>query len=102
MIKDRLLRILQAHQGVENAITSKELSQALGIRDSAAQPVTRGLIRRMIESEGWPVGACSSGYFWITTKTELAEYLGELSGRMAGIMKRRLMVEENYRKFGGR
>ena len=94
--KAKLLAILRDHQGRENPITARRIAQLIGVDDTEGRPVTRSLIRKMIEREGWPVAANGRGYYWIKTRKELLEYYESLTGRIEGIKHRQRMVVGNY------
>ena len=76
--------------------TSKDLAYYLGIDDSEAQPVTRGLIKQTMRTlclAGHPIGADRDGYFLIETQKELDDYVESLRGRIRGIEERIRLVQ---------
>ena len=87
-----VVELFENHVGRENAITSSEIAEQLGITDGEANPATRELIRDTIEEEEIPVAAGSRGYYRIRDADELDEYLETLRGREEGIRHRRQLV----------
>ena len=85
--------LFDEHQGKENAITSSEIAEQLGLDDKqVTNPATRELIRDTIEEEEIPVAAGSRGYYRIQDADELDEYLETLRGREVWIRHRRQLV----------
>lgn len=86
-MKNRLLNILQQHQGRENAITGKELARLFN------QPNDRKirlLIRELI-AEGVPVASATeapAGYFIARTFKEAEDYRQQVKGRLIEDCKR--------------
>lgn len=80
--KSILANILTNHQGSDNPITSKELSNKLGQRDAhATNPKTREMIRDLIFDYQFPIASKNTGYFLITDKEEYEEYVEDLVAR---------------------
>lgn len=88
--------VLLFHRGKSNAITSSELAEAVGIRETNGNPTTRFAIRELIEATGLSVGACSEGYYVIETHRELIDYVDRLDARISGIRKRKRLVSEAF------
>lgn len=91
-----LKEILMEHRGRRDAITSEELAERVGLETSNGNPEARFGIRSLIKKTGLPIAACPEGYFVITTRRELHDYLSALDGRIAGIESRKTMVEEAF------
>lgn len=86
-MKDRLLNILQQHQGRENAITGRELARLLNQGDDRK---IRLLIRELI-TEGVPIASATeapAGYFIAKTFKEAEDYRQQIKGRLIEDCKR--------------
>lgn len=92
--RERVRSIMATRRGAENAITSRELAQRIGIDDAEAQPKTRARIRDVIAVDGLPIAATSEGYFVIETQAEFLTYLQSLTHRVAEIEERKRLVIE--------
>jgi len=77
-IKTELRRILERHQGRDQAVTGMELAKRLGHRNDRE---IRQVIRELI-AEGLPVASCGAGYFLATSYAEAREYADSLKGRL--------------------
>jgi hypothetical protein len=83
-LKERLLNILQQHQGRQNAITGRELARLLNQSDDRK---VRLLIRELI-TEGVPVASVTeapAGYFIARTFKEAEDYRQQVKSRTARI-----------------
>lgn len=81
--------MLLNHQGSDDPIPSREISDEVGIDEVESFPVTRGVIREIIEEDGVPVAASGNGYFVIETEDELEVYLDSLNERLMNIAERK-------------
>ena len=75
-LESTILRILEAHQGKDFAISRKELVDK--INDPEPQFPTnereiRETIKHLVTQHGQRIGSCSKGYFMIETDQELIE-----------------------------
>lgn len=91
----KLRDILNEHKGKDNAITSAEIANKLGINEDATHALTRSLITQAIEKYRLPVAATVKGYYIVATKEEADEYITNLTSRISGILKRRETFEKN-------
>lgn len=97
-MKNRLLNILQQHQGRENAITGKELALLFN------QPNDRKirlLIEELIE-EGYPILSSPTkpwGYFIATSIQEVKDCTDGLKSRAVQIFERRQRLIKNAEKI---
>lgn len=84
-LKDRVLAILEHHQGRANAITSYDLALALGLSRNRAVQRKLQLIIRELRKEGKPVLATCSipyGYYYASTWAEVQDCLASLRSRL--------------------
>jgi hypothetical protein len=91
--------ILKDHRGVDNAISSAEINERVGIESTdGSQPRTREIIRFLMFEEDMVIGShTGAGYFLIETEDELLDYIEDLDGRIQSIMERRKKVMDLYR-----
>lgn len=92
--------ILSTHRGSEQAVTSQEIADLTGLDSLDSTPRTRGVIRRLSEEHGFPIGASSNGYFLIADGDEADEYLETLNTRIQGIVKRKQTVQNAIEQRG--
>jgi hypothetical protein len=99
-LMDEIEAVLLKHVGKKNAITAREISNALGIKDNATWINTRMLIRKLMKNKQLPMGALDNGgYFMIENEKELNEYAKMLDRRANGIVTRKaraIVYFENY------
>lgn len=95
-LTDGLYDLLTTHRGRDNAITSGEIADELGITDGTANPTTRFAIRDLIQSTGLPIAGSPNGYFVIDSRQELRDYITRLEQRKAGIDARIHHVRNAY------
>ena len=88
--------ILRSHKGRDDAITSSEIADRLGIPEMNGNPITRREIREIMLQTGEAIGASSEGYFMIETQKELHDYVAYLESRISGIEDRITLVERCY------
>ena len=88
-----VVELFEEHVGRENAITSSEIAEQLGLDDKqVTNPATRELILDTIEAEEIPVAGGPHGYYRIKEHEEFVEYMESLRGREEGIRHRRQLV----------
>lgn len=94
--KRQLRDIFDSLRGVENALPAKELVDHLDTMEMHDTcPMIRKLIRELIE-DGEPIASCKEGYYRISTKVELDDYLESLQSRCDGIHERIVNVTNAY------
>jgi hypothetical protein len=93
---DDLQDILEG-RGRDDAITSSELSDRLGLEDGEASPKAREAVRVLRDERSVPVRAGNVGYWICQTQAEADEYLDDLRGRIAGIEE----SMQNFREAWG-
>ena len=76
-IADHLKRY---HPGEQNAVTSRELESAFGIRGKELRDVINTLRR-----SGVPIGSSGNGYFYAVTEQEVRSTIGHMTHRIGGI-----------------
>lgn len=102
-LREKVRSLLLDHKGSDDPITSREISEELGLDEVESFPTTRGMIRDVIEEDEVPIAASGSGYFVIETEDELEDYLDSLNERMMNIAERRYLVRsaaEDWHGFG--
>ena len=93
----RIKDILLAHQGTDNAITSKGISSMLGLpTEDDTQFASRTIIWETASRYNLPVVAHGKGYFIATSPDEIASYNANIQRRIAGMQKTRDMVNKNF------
>lgn len=92
---------LEGRTSKEDAITSGELSERLGLDDGEANPEARELVRDAMEEHDLPVVSCHAGYWLADSPEEVENYIQNLDSRIAGIQerKRRLVAAYNRRRY---
>lgn len=88
--------VLTEHRTPDNAISSTELSERVGIEQSNGTPEARFAIRSLIKKTGLPIGACSDGYYLITSERQLYDYIERLNSRIEGIETRKSLLIEAF------
>ena len=95
--KRELKLILERHEGRDRAITSRELSQLVGIPDREIRLTIEELI-----NDGLPVVSATeypAGYFLPMTIEEAREYTQSLRSRSIQIFLRRRKVIKNTEEY---
>ena len=91
--KDILLRIkeiLEAHKGIQNTISSREIEKLLGFRKEDTHVEARTKILETIMKYKLPIAATpAKGYYLVTTKKELDDYTKSLESRINKINTRK-------------
>ena len=91
--------ILLQHKGKANAITSKEISWAMGFPMEDTQTVSRRVIWKTAKEYGLPLVSCRRGYFIAETDDEMAEYNSNIQRRIDAMEKTRKIVNKNYQEW---
>lgn len=86
--------ILEDHRGKDDPITSREISNQVGIDEPGSFPTTRGAITKLLHEEKIPIGASGNGYFILESEDEIDEYIGNLTRRINGLEERKIAVWE--------
>ena len=89
---DDLESLLWDHVGPENSITSTEVSDELGIKDSNGNPKTREAIKIVLRERGVPVIAGANGYYIAETEKQVRDELDSLDQRIQGIEERKQLI----------
>ncbi len=96
--------VLVAHKGKANAISARDLSKHLGIKDGDTFINTRTIIDKTIRRYQLPIAAHTStpaGYYLIKSADELYEYMGTLESRKIQIEDKKALVFKNYIDYYG-
>lgn len=95
---EEVREILKGHRGMDNAITSGEINERVGIEATdGSQPRTREAIKYLMFEENMVIGSHRTGYFLIESEEEMLDYIETLDSRIQGIMDRRKKVMDLYR-----
>ena len=98
---EEIKKIILEHKGKNNPVTSNEIKEILGIPDNDTAGSTRAYITKLILDEGMPIGASSTGYFYIETEEELTDYMEYLQDKIEQTTSRKMFVYHNYvTKYG--
>lgn len=96
----KIEEIILKHIGKKNAISARDISKSVGIRDNDTFINTRTLIRKLMKKRQLPIGANEKwGYFIIANQQELDDYVKTLERREKGITERKIRAMiyfENY------
>jgi hypothetical protein len=92
----KIQKILENHRGKSNQISAGEIGQQIGIDEDATHVQVRGLILQTIEKFHLPAAASSRGYYLISNKKELEEYLGGIDGRIQEMERRKALVQDAF------
>jgi len=98
---DELEELLDDHRGPENAISSGEIADELGIDDSGSNPRTREAVKALLEERELPVISNSNGYFVATAESQIEEELESLQSRIQGIQQRQQLIRDAWESNSG-
>ena len=98
-MSEEIKDILIQHQGKKNAITSKQISKAMGFPMEDTQSVSRQAIWATAEEFGLPLISCSKGYFIAQTDEEITAYNDNYEKRINGMKKTQEMANKNYTRW---
>jgi len=73
-----LRTLLADHVGEHNAVTQAQLAEATGVNPSTL----RSELRRLREQRGIPIGNQRDGYYVISDKEELQQFVGHLNSEI--------------------
>lgn len=82
-----------------NALKAPELSDALGLRESATCSQLRTLARDAVVEMGLPIGSSTEGYFVTETNYHLNRALAGLESRVSGIRQRMVALEAAHERY---
>jgi DNA-binding IscR family transcriptional regulator len=93
VVENKILGILENHQGADNAITYKDIATQLGV----SRRTVRLIVKKLIESDMVPIGSISDGsgggYFLISSEEERKRAVAELNARIHSLSMRALALE---------
>jgi hypothetical protein len=95
----KIKKILEEHRGKGNQISAGEIGRQIGIDEDATHVQTRGLILQTIERFQLPVAGGSRGYYLISNKKELDDYLRGIDGRIQEMEKRKKLVNAAFNNY---
>lgn len=98
---EKIKNILENHVGKDNAITSAEIADILGIDEDDTKAKTRQLLLKAAKRFNLPMAATTKkpkGYYLIKNDTEYKEYMKTLDKRIDKIKERKDIITKNYKK----
>jgi len=93
---DDLEELLDDHRGPENAISSGEIADELGIDDSGSNPRTREAVKALLDERELPVISNSNGYFVATAESQVEEEIESLQSRIQDIQQRQQLIRDAW------
>ena len=85
MIYEYLLRKAIGH---ENSVTSREISEELGLDHGWNNFKLRNNVKKMVEEHNYPIGSCGDGYFIINNALDIEIARQNISYRIESLNKR--------------
>lgn len=98
---DDLEELLADHRGPENAVSSGEIADRLGIDDSGSNPRTREAVKVLLDDRELPVISNSDGYFVATAESQIEEEVESLQSRIEGIQQRQQLIRDAWESNSG-
>ena len=97
MTREVLSKLLSDHVGRNNAITQSQLATALDMNPSTL----RSELRRLREERNIPIGNLRDGYYIISSKEELREFIGHKNGEIQSKKRTIEHTLEAFEEFDG-
>lgn len=98
---NRIKEIFLDHRGPDNAISSGQVADMLGVEPGASKIKIRELIRDAMVLHKLPLGSNNRGYYLITDEEDLRRYSRSLEKRMREIEDRKARVLVYFNDFYG-
>lgn len=95
----KIKEILENHRGKSKQISAGEIGRQIDIDEDATHVQTRGLILQTIEQFQLPVAGGSRGYYLISNKKELDDYLIGIDGRIEEMENRKKLVRTAFDSY---
>ncbi len=92
------------HKGKSTAISSRKLMSLLGLKEGETFSTTRSLLMKAMRKYALPIAATNAkppGYFYISNREELDQYMILLEQRKMEIETRKNIVYQNYQDIYG-
>lgn len=99
--RERVKEMLLNHQGADNPISAREISERLKKDEVGSFPETRMLIRNIMLEDKIPVASSNKGYYVIETEGELKDYVDQLESRILGMSERKFAVQRAANEWNG-
>lgn len=96
---EKVKQLLETHQGKGSAISAGEIEQILGYQTEDTHAKGRKLVERCAKKYRIPVSGDTSGYFVMTSQSELNEYKANLQSRVKKIQDREKLMEKNFKEW---
>jgi hypothetical protein len=91
--------ILKKHKGKANQISAGKIAEMLNLKQEDTHIAPRTLILEAIKKFNVPVAGSSKGYYLITDKEELEEYMHSIDGRIKKMKERKSTVKKAFEKY---
>lgn len=98
---DDLEELLADHRDPDNAISSGEIADRLGIDDSRSNPRTQEAVKVLLEERELPIISNSNGYFVATAEAQIEEEIESLQSRIQGIQQRQQLIRDAWESNSG-
>ena len=102
-MKSQLLRkikeILEKHKGKNNQISSGEIAKKLNLKQEDTHVEPRKYILETIKKYKIPIAGRSKGYYLLSNREELEEYLKSLDNRIEEVKKRKQKVITAFQQY---
>ena len=92
-------KILEQHKGKANQISAGKIAEMLNLKQEDTHIAPRTLIFKAIKKFNIPLAGSSKGYYLITDKEELKEYMNSIDGRIKKIKERKSTVKKAFEKY---
>lgn len=101
LIKKRILDML-ANATPQNPVTIGHMAEQLGMfnkKDTTQWSIREKYIASLVKDDRYPIGSSSRGYFMMKSIDDLRVATGYLDSKVAGIRKRRSVVQAVFREY---
>jgi hypothetical protein len=85
------------HIGKSGAVRSDIIGKKLGIDDKKTNVQVRKMILELLD-DGYLIGSCGKGYYFIDSWEELQENIDSLGGRAEGLYRRMHLLKRNWER----
>lgn len=95
----KIKKIIEKHKGKGNQISSGKIAKMLNLKQEDTHIEPRTLILEAIKKFNIPAAGGSKGYYLITNKEELEEYINSIDRRIKKIEDRKLIIKKAFKKY---
>ena len=100
-ILKQIKKIMEKHKGKKNSISAGEIAKVLNLKQENTHVEPRMYFYETMETYKIPIAGGGRGYYIVTSKQELNNYLDGLDGRINGINKRKRVVQTAFKEYYG-